>query len=247
MADDDIVPIYCCPADHCHVWFDVCGYQMHEHLKNVHEITGPEMYAQARAENVRGNLDDLRNRFPRMEEWTLDTYPTDERAMAAIQALENTDTLNTYLWGGVGVGKTGLAWGLLIDHLKMRCPGDFVNLVQLFRTGKQAMSRGEKFDPYARLLEGGNGDGHLLVVDDIGAERPSPWALDVVATVVQERYLNNACTVFTSNFSPSQLIRRLGHADLTIGKRIVSRIVEDCTVLHIDSADRRVNAIKDAA
>jgi DNA replication protein DnaC len=44
-------------------------------------------------------------------------------------------------------------------------------------------------------------------------------------------------TVVTSNYSPSQLTRRLGHDDPIIGKRIVSRLVENAVIVKLDRAD----------
>jgi DNA replication protein DnaC len=58
---------------------------------------------------------------------------------------------------------------------------------------------------------------------------------------VQHRSTRALPTIVTSNYAPSGLARRLGQDDPFIGKRIVSRLVENCIKVKLDRPDLRVN------
>lgn len=61
----------------------------------------------------------------------------------------------------------------------------------------------------------------LLVLDDIGREKPSDWVRDTLFQIIDSRYGQDLPTIFTSNYHLSQLEERLGLA-------IVDRILEMC-------------------
>jgi DNA replication protein DnaC len=190
-------------------------------------------------------------KHPRMELWGFKTFEyvaQDEAGRAALAAVKQwiesdpeTDgwTFNVYLWGGVGAGKTGLAWSLL-RHLLVDMDyrsGAFVNVRDLLADARAYYSNGGA-DPLDGLDRK-----DVLVLDDLGAERPTEWTRETIATLIERRYQNDLLTtIVTSNYSPSQLVRRLDPRDPVIGQRIVSRLVEDCTVIKVDGPDRRLEA-----
>lgn len=57
----------------------------------------------------------------------------------------------------------------------------------------------------------------LLILDDLGAERPSDWVLERLYDLINERYVNMRTTICTSNFSRIELAERLG---MRIGSRL---------------------------
>lgn len=61
----------------------------------------------------------------------------------------------------------------------------------------------------------------LLGLDDLGAEVASPWALERLFELINERESRNRALLVTTNFDPQQLKRRLGW-------RIVSRLFGIC-------------------
>jgi IstB-like ATP binding protein len=149
---------------------------------------------------------------------------------------------NLYIYGGVGSGKTGLAWSLLRARVldarydwedgEAQYPA-FANVVELLDEAKAAMRDGGA--PIRNLYESS-----LLVLDDLGAERPTDWTRDAIHALVQHRHTRDLPTVVTSNYAPSALARRLGHDDPLIGKRIVSRLTENCTKVKLDRPDLRL-------
>ncbi len=112
----------------------------------------------------------------------------------------------------------------------------WANVVELLDQAKAAMSVGDPDSPIRALY-----DSSLLVLDDLGAERPTDWALDAIAALVQHRHSAGLPNIITSNYSPSELARRLGHADPMIGQRIVSRLVDNCVKVRLDRPDLRLN------
>jgi DNA replication protein DnaC len=49
----------------------------------------------------------------------------------------------------------------------------------------------------------------LLIIDDIGAERPSDWVRERLLTIIDERYSNNLSTIYTSNCNKQQMMENL--------------------------------------
>ena len=209
------------------------------------------------AKAARARYRAIGKRYPRMHDWSLDSYPTDAAGAAALaqgtawigididdptESLGNRRELcgfdNLWLHGPVGSGKTGLAWSLLRYQMVHEWePGDFVNTRDLFADCRAYFSGKRDTDP----LEGLDTVA-LLILDDVGGERPTEYALDALGTLVERRYTAERCTIVTSNYSPSGLIRRLGRTDPIAAQRIVSRLVESCLVVEVAAADRRLAA-----
>lgn len=71
----------------------------------------------------------------------------------------------------------------------------------------------------------------LLIIDDIGAEKPSDWVKERLLNIIDERYSNNRSIIYTSNCSLSEIMERLGD-------RIYDRI-KDSKALEFKSASFR--------
>jgi DNA replication protein DnaC len=72
----------------------------------------------------------------------------------------------------------------------------------------------------------------LLQIDDLGAEKTSPWVLEQLYAIVNARYENRRATVITTNLERSMLAEQ-------IGGRTVSRLEEMCEVLPVLGPDLR--------
>ncbi|HWW86272.1 MAG TPA: hypothetical protein VNZ26_21905, partial [Vicinamibacterales bacterium] len=79
----------------------------------------------------------------------------------------------------------------------------------------------------------------LLVLDDLGSERPTDWVEETMNLIVNTRYNERRTTLFTSNYSdvpdnedPNALVARIGF-------RMRSRLHEMCSVVEIDAGDFR--------
>ena len=78
----------------------------------------------------------------------------------------------------------------------------------------------------------------MLALDDLGAERPTDFARDELATLVEHRYMQGLPTIVTS-YPPSKLAARLGHDDPEVGQRLVSRLTDDAVQIRFIGPDRR--------
>jgi DNA replication protein DnaC len=51
-------------------------------------------------------------------------------------------------------------------------------------------------------------DAELLVLDELGAQQPTPWVRDVLYYVVNQRYLRRLPTIFTTNYRLERAVQR---------------------------------------
>lgn len=72
----------------------------------------------------------------------------------------------------------------------------------------------------------------LLVIDDLGAEKPSEWTQERFYSVIDERYTRQHPLIVTSNLPPSKLTAQ-------VGERASSRLAEMCEVVAMTGTDRR--------
>ncbi|AFC61974.1 DarB-like antirestriction [Clostridium phage phi8074-B1] len=71
----------------------------------------------------------------------------------------------------------------------------------------------------------------LLIMDDIGAEKPSDWVRETLYNIINNRYMDMKSTIFTSNCTPEQLESQLGN-------RIKSRVCSS-EIVSLKGFDRR--------
>jgi DNA replication protein DnaC len=199
---------------------------------------------------VQRQLAQLRDDMSHMYHWSLDSYPADDpiglkaKNEALLWHKELSSSCPLYIHGPVGCGKTGLAWSILVEQIKEGTGFDrheFVNVRQLLSRIRRSFHSDEPYEPIGEFIE----DVWLLVLDDLGAERVTDWTREWLATLIEGRYVQERPTIVTSNYSPAQLARRLGHDDPIIGKRIVSRLTENAELIKIDRPDLRLR--RDAA
>jgi len=73
----------------------------------------------------------------------------------------------------------------------------------------------------------------FLFLDDIGTEKSTEWALQIIYLILDRRYKGLRQTYFSSNLSLGELSERLGD-------RIASRIAGMCRVIQLNGKDRRI-------
>jgi DNA replication protein DnaC len=140
------------------------------------------------------------------------------------------------LAGPCGVGKSHLAAGVANARLE---GGGRVRLwsVPMLADELRLFVGGHRTnDPLAVAL-----DVYTLVLDDLGAERPTPFVLERLYRLVNHRLEHDLPIIVTTNFAePAALAARLGHEDDVIGERIVSRLRGACEWFVLDGQDQRV-------
>jgi DNA replication protein DnaC len=72
----------------------------------------------------------------------------------------------------------------------------------------------------------------LLVLDDLGAEKPTEWALEKIYQIVNSRYESLGPMIITTNLDLNSLERLLG-------ERTFGRILEMCVPVEVGGEDHR--------
>lgn len=141
------------------------------------------------------------------------------------------------LFGPVGTGKTYAACAVLLavaDRATVRFATGS-NILREVRSSYKASGVSEE-DVVARYT-----GPRVLVVDDIGQEQATDWALSILLSVLDARQAAGKTTIYTSQTKSDGILRRLSvHGDSTAAEAIVSRMRE-CEAIAFSGPDRRAS------
>jgi DNA replication protein DnaC len=161
------------------------------------------------------------------------------------------------LMGPSGVGKTHLVVSALKEVVLRGHSGMFYDYRELLKEIQESYNAESQttemsiLDPVLNV--------EVLVLDDVGSSKPSPWALETVGHVLNTRYNKKRVTLLTTNYldpeagsiseGPATNTRVAGMRELRpedtlserVGKRIRSRLYEMCRTIEISSPDYRKN------
>ena len=86
----------------------------------------------------------------------------------------------------------------------------------------------------------------LLILDDLGTETPTEWAVERLYLIINQRYNAEKPIIVTTNYKIQELEKRLNNPknktenmSSVTGSRIVSRILEMCKGVELKGNDRR--------
>ena len=141
------------------------------------------------------------------------------------------------LTGSVGVGKTHLAVSILkgLTERGFRCL--FYEFGSLLKEIQDSYNVNTKSSELAVLAPVLNID--VLVLDELGASKPTDWVRDTMAHVINTRYNDKKLTVFTTNYADERRNDREEILEDRIGTRLRSRLYEMCKTVSIDGKDFR--------
>lgn len=145
----------------------------------------------------------------------------------AVAEWRNEPWRNLILLGSVGTGKTHAAVAALRLAVEQGHRIAFYPVVELL----DAMRPHGDPDAYERCEST-----DYLVLDDLGAERPTDWTAERLYALVNRRWLEGLSTIVTSNLSASN---GKGPFVDAVGTRMYSRLVHDAVVAQAAGADRR--------
>lgn len=147
------------------------------------------------------------------------------------------------LIGNNGVGKTHLACSIANKLIENGIPviyGTLINLLAELRNSYDTDNNISEME-IIKLYE--NVD--LLIIDDLGKEKPSEWGLEKLFTIVNSRYENNLPVIITTNYNQNSLVERLSlNGEIETAKSIISRLYEMCYLVKIDDIDHRIKKKK---
>jgi DNA replication protein DnaC len=157
--------------------------------------------------------------------------------------------------GPMGVGKTHLAVGLLQRLVRERgVKGLFCDYRELLKNIQNS------YNPQVNTTElellKPVFAAEVLVLDDLGAQKPNEWVWDTVALILNTRYNDKQSTIITTNYpdlpagkgakNDAERAAREQTLGDRIGDRMRSRLAEMCIRIEMDGQDCRQSEIKRA-
>jgi len=171
----------------------------------------------------------------------VDSYPLETRGTGLL------------LTGTIGVGKTHLAVGILQALVAERgATGLFYDYRELLKQVQNSYNRqvqATELEILAPVFEA-----EVLVLDELGASKPTDWVWDTVAHILNTRYNDRRTTIITTNYAnsgPLGSVLELGTGAAAraaareetlgdrIGERMRSRLQEMCVVVPMQGVDFR--------
>ena len=151
--------------------------------------------------------------------------------------------------GPSGVGKTHLAVAALKELIRRGHQGLFCDYRELLKEIQAS------YNPASESTEMGILEpvrtAEILVLDDLGASKPSDWVRDVVGIVLNSRYNEKRTTIITTNFPDTseakegvlpggrKIINREETLADRISERMRSRLYEMCRTVEVTAPDFR--------
>ena len=150
------------------------------------------------------------------------------------------------LIGPSGVGKTHLGVAALREIVKKGIHARFCDYRELLKQIQNSYNpsvQATELDVLKPVFEA-----EVLLLDDLGAVKPSEWVWDTVSLVLNTRYNDNLTTIITTNFmdgpasgvGPARAAREETLGD-RIGERMRSRLFEMCRLVQVQGKDYRPN------
>ena len=160
--------------------------------------------------------------------------------------------------GPIGVGKTHLAVGVLRELVLQKgvqclfC--DYRDLLKQIQNSYNHHVQTTELQVLQPVF-----DAEVLVLDELGAVRPTEWVWDTVSLIINTRYNEKRTTIITTNYadlapgaideptgklqsySPAKYAAREETLGDRIGERMRSRLHEMCRIIHMEGSDFRMN------
>ncbi len=143
------------------------------------------------------------------------------------------------LMGTCGVGKTHLAVSILkaLTERKFSCLFyEFGSLLKQIQDSYNPNTQSSELKILSNIF-----DAEVLVLDEIGASKPTDWVRDTMAHIINTRYNDKKLTIFTTNFLDERKADKEETLEDRIGVRLRSRLYEMCKTIKIEGHDYRQN------
>ena len=232
---------------------EVCKQPSQGMIPVVEVRDGRFCYALRRCRHERNRLARLRisrlfasARIPRAYEG--DTFAdyavtaANRDAVNAAHMMVADEIKGLFLHGEKGTGKTKLAAIIANERARAGSPVLFASVPDLMADIRSSFKDGTTSEAVQAVK-----NTPFLVLDDLGAEKMTEWVGEQLFCIVNHRYNECLQTVVTSNYNPTQIIRRMATVDRggnviddMQGQRIMSRIYGMCERVEIRGADYRM-------
>jgi len=200
------------PGDDLRV--EPCGCQ--GDLRKSQRLAGaniPKRYEHCTLDTFRDTVPVLRNAKKRVQEF-VDLWPSLQEGKGLL------------LMGGCGAGKTHLAVAALLEVIHSGKPGrvlfaNFQDVIQEIHASFDSDQLPGKAEIMRPLLEA-----DLLVLDELGSQKPTTFVQDILYYVINTRYNEERTTIFTTNYLDHVPDAKQERLEERIGVRLRSRLAE---------------------
>jgi len=173
----------------------------------------------------------------------VDAYPVDTAGKGMI------------FTGSIGVGKTHLAVGVLQRLMREKgVRGLFCDYRELLKSIQNSYNPQVNTTELELLKPVFNAE--VLVIDDLGAQKPNEWVWDTVALMLNSRYNDKLTTIITTNYpdlpagggarNDAERAAREPTLGDRIGDRMLSRLAEMCIRVEVTGKDFRQTGVRRA-
>ena len=195
-------------------------------------------------EKKRQEAEELQRRIQRLKakgiqekhllDWRFDVAENTRDIQRARKYVENwqkvkAENLGLLLWGSVGTGKSFIAACIANALLEQSVPVLMTNFSRILNalSGLYSEEKNQYIDSLNQYS--------LLIIDDLGIERSTEFALEQVFNVIDSRYRSKLPLIVTTNMTLEEL---KNPQDLT-RSRIYDRVLERCVPLRINNQSIR--------
>jgi DNA replication protein DnaC len=168
--------------------------------------------------------------------------------LAACKFVEEypVDSTGLLLIGSIGVGKTHLAVGIIKELVLSKGIAclfyDYRELLKQIQNSYNDSVKATELDVLRPVFET-----EVLVLDELGAVKPTEWVWDTVSLILNTRYNDNRTTIITTNFDDRPAAAVAGPRGAAreetlgdrIGERMRSRLHEMCRIIKMEGEDFR--------
>ena len=192
------------------------------HSTQIEKAKIPRRYENCHFHNYRAMNPSQERAFKFASKLTMD-YPAVERGLL--------------LMGSVGIGKTHLAISILkgLTERGFSCRFyEFGALLKEIQNSYNPVSQISEWKVLQPIF-----DTEILVLDEIGASKPTDWVRDTMANIINTRYNDRKLTIFTTNYLDDRKADREETLEDRIGVRLRSRLFEMCKTVQIEGHDFR--------
>jgi DNA replication protein DnaC len=158
------------------------------------------------------------------------TTQEQKHALHVAQEWLTSEVLGLFLCGPCGTGKTHLAIGALLAMRAKRWSGRFASSSEFLFRCRNSFRKGSADNIEEIISEYCGSD--VLLLDDLGAEKPTEFSRETLGLVVDKVYREMSCLIVTSNFDLNGLAER-------IDERTADRLVDICRAVKLSGRSFR--------
>ena len=230
-----------------------CGTPKQCRVQLLGKIISPKCLCKCEAERIKQEEEAERQKafterikkyrkmgFPesQMQDWTFenDDRSNEKLSNMAKRYVDNfvefsKDGKGLLLYGGVGTGKTYIACMIANALIDKGYPVLVTNFARVLSTLQSTFDKQEYLDSLNQF--------RLLVIDDLGVERDTSYAKELVYQIVDSRYRSGLPMIITTNLTMQELATESNIAD----KRVYDRIIERCFPVEVTGESRRMKKL----